>query len=186
MLIAFIVYAQNEDEAYAHAEKLVNELCSVDIFDYYLSLDDKDAQWSLPRVMRADSPEGKRLIDQLMNATWREFKEHITILRNLFEVFSDEEIFEEKPSELASLALSIKNDKRLEDRLSGASYYLHSCSRYACSHASYLFNHDGFPIMNRKALNSALSKWRDLFEEQGEENPFADLNVYVVPFDVHY
>ena len=45
---------------------------------------------------------------------------------------------------------------------------------------------DGFPIMNRKALNSALSKWRDLFEEQGEENPFADLDVYVVPFDVHY
>lgn len=189
MLIAFIVYADDPDEAFAHARSLAEELVSRNIFDYCLSFHDEYAtqRWGeIPPVLEANSKEGKKLIQRLMDYTWKEFKENIGMIRKLLEKFTDEEIFEEAPSELKQIAAGLQNNGNEFWPLRINRVYFHDCARFLGSHSVFLFDNDGEPIATRRHLKCVLNKWANVYKDMKRPNPYADKKIYVVPFDAHY
>ena len=189
MLIAFIVYANNPDEAFRHAKDLAVELVSKEVFDYCLSFHDEyaTARWGkIPPVLEADSKEGKQLIQRLMDYTWKEFKANIGIIRKLLREFTDEEIFEEEPSELKRIAAGLQNKKDRFWMLHMNRAYFYDCARFLGSHSVFLFDNDGEPIATRRHLQCVLNKWADLYKNSERPNPYANKKIYVVPFDAHF
>ena len=184
-----IVYARDEEEALERARRIFHNLVERGYIDYYVLFNEENpvagkARWgNLPVVARADSPEGQRLIKEGMDATWREFKENITIIRRILNEFSDEEIFEERPSKLNQIVSELKNDDDSIRHLSWIRYHLFKCSGYADTHAVWLFDNDGEPIENKGHLEDVLNKWNCVHKEK---NPYEDLEIFVVPADVHW
>jgi len=188
MLIAFIVYANSEDEAFKLAYNLAEELVSKGIFDYCLSFKNNYAisRWGkIPPVLEANSKQGEKLIERLMDRTWNEFKANIQVIRKLLKNFTDEEIFEEEPTELKQIAANLTNEKDKFWTLRLNRVYFLDCARFIGCHSVFLFDHTGSPIANHRHLELVLSKWAELYEKEGK-NPYADKQIFVVPFDAHY
>ena len=109
----------------------------------------------------------KKLIEDGIESTWRNFKEAMGNIRKQMD-FSDEDIFEE-------------NTKTMELNR----YWFHVVGAYAGSEC-WLYDNDGSAIRNRGHLKNVLSKWECLYEEKGQTNPYEKQKIYVVPADVHY
>ena len=189
MLIAFIVYANSPEEAFSHEKSLADELVSKNVFDYCLSFyyDYAIQRWGeIPPILEANSKEGKQLIQRLMDRTWNEFKVNIGVIRKLLKDFTDEEIFEEAPSELKQIAAGLQNneDEFWPLRINRA-FFL-DCARFLGSHSVFLFDNDGEPIATRRYLKCVLNKWDHVYKDMKRPNPYADKKIYVVPFDAHY
>jgi len=189
MLIGVITYASNEDEAFRKANNVIEELIERDHFDYAIPFDDEFAisRWGkLPTVCRADSPEGKKLIERLMDATWKDFKSAISEIRSLLENFSDEEIFELEPNELKKISAGLTNDDKMFRGLHLNQFLFHELSRYGCSHSVYLFDNDGFEITNRTYLEKVLSRFSRVLEKTNMNDIYEGLDVFITPFNAHY
>jgi len=159
-------------------------------FDYYTTFDDNTSQISgkarwgnMPVVALADSKEGKKLIEEGFVATKDVFMRHIFEIRRMLEVFSDEELFEEK-----DLGQNIpeKTAFMLGGSLEGmmtllSMFKLHSsgAGQYR-GDAVFLYDNDGEGITNSEHLKNALDKWKVISHHR-----IYDGKVYVVPADVH-
>ena len=186
-LIGVIVYAYDEEEAIDDAAAILGKIVRRGDYDYYILLGDEytTRRWgNLNLVYRADSEDGKKLINDLMNKTFNEFKEKLNIVRKILETFSDEEIFEEQPNDIKHIALNMAQKKEwnsLLHHLSLIKHYFYCLCDYSCQNA-YLIDNYGEPIHSFNRLKRVLEKWRS----SNGWTPYEDMNVYIVPADVHY
>jgi len=181
MVIRAIVYAKTEDEALKKARKIFEQLCETE-FDYFTLFNDDTstvsgkARWGeLPVVAKADSKEGKRLIAEGMEATKREFLDSVAKIKNSLEKYSAEELFEMEGFSEEDL------DKFGID-------FRHNCYRAGMyrGYLIWLYDDDGEGIRTPKHLKRVLEKWKSIYEDKGKENPYKDLDIWVVPADVHF
>jgi len=185
-VIRAIVHAADEEEALEIAEGVFENLCGEDrAFDYYTMFREKDTssvsgrtRWgNLPAVTRADSPEGKQLIEEGMKYTRDEFMEDIKVVREALAVLSDEELFTEEPGPSATAAkiFTEANGERYDFTYDPhmVKYYMHHCGKYD-GPGIYLYNEYGEGIRTPKEIKHILDD-----TEEGQE-------VFVVPADVHF
>jgi hypothetical protein len=181
MVIRAIVYAKDEEEALDKAREIFDKLVEDKYFDYYTTFDEdspmssKNRWGSLPVVAEANSPEGKKLIDDGMNFAWSEFKECMKKIRSVLDRFDDEEIFEEEVlDKTKKVELKLDGNKDLELDLSMIRYYFYCCSEYDY-HSIWLYDNSGLPITKRSRLKKVLEKPN----QHGNK-------IFVVPADVHF
>lgn len=197
-VIRAIVYPHNEKEALDRARDIFENLCGRrgQPFDYFVLFDEdspmsgKNRWGNLPVVARADSPEGRKLISDGMQYTRDEFMENMAQIREALLVLSDEELFTEelRPSSIAARAFD-----EATNRKKFSFTYLPGMIKHFMYHAGeyigpsiYLYDDNGSGIKTPEHLSGVLSKWKCLYEDQGKENPYKDLDIFVVPADVHY
>ena len=174
MVISAIVYAPDEESAFDKAREVFERLCGENgqPFDYFSTFESAGSpmsgrgRWgSVVPIARADSKEGKRLIEEGMDATKIDFMRNLSEVRKALEGRSDEELFR-------------KNDDMWR-------YYAHGLGEYTGSNI-WLYDNDGSGIRTPNNLESVLSKYRSIYEDEGKENPHRDELVWVVPADVHF
>ena len=177
MVIYAIVYAENEYQAMRQARKVFRSLCGEKRpFDYYTTFDEDGSQTSgkgrwgdLTPVARASSEEGKRYIEQAMKSTRDEFQRNLDEVKQSIASYSDEQLFER------------------EDMVDGVGgLFRWRCSRLGADEGPvvWLYDHEAEGVKDSRILKAILEKWSEF--HQGEKNPYEDLEVWVVPADVHY
>lgn len=198
MVIRAIVYAHNEKEALDKARGIFENLCGQrgQLFDYFVLFDEdspmsgKNRWGNLPAVARANSPEGKKLIDDGMQYTRDEFMRNMAQIREALLVLSDEELFtgELGPSAIAARAFDNANKGRefLFTYDPGmVRHFMGKVGEYL-GPSVYLYGDDGDGIRTPEHLGNVLNKWKCIYEDEGRENPYKDLDIFVVPADVHH
>jgi len=172
MVIRAIVYSEDDKNALAQAKDIFETLVEHEHFDYYVTFDmdghkvsGKDRWGNLPIVARTDSEEGNELIEKGMKNTKEEFLSNMGKIRTQLKDKTDEQLFEES-SVLFRAYLSWTG------ALAGSS--------------TFLYDHEGMGINDPEHLDNALNKWKTHYEDKGELSPYKDLDIYVVPADVHF
>ena len=190
MVIKILTFANSKEEALSQAKEiLAKNLCGEGRpFDYYTTFDDNSstvsgkARWgNLPPVVKASSVKGKELIEEGMKATWKLFKRSMDCIRPALAIHSDEEIFNEKCSHLAHE----KNDIGLCKTMYLPRHFMYCAGRYEGPDI-WLYDHDGVAIRDVDRLKNVISHWSDYYEKKGQENPYKNMELFVVPADVHY
>lgn len=172
-IIRAIVYAKDQDEAVQEARKVFERLSDGgDPFDYFVLFNEdgngvagSDRWGKIPAVVKADSPEGKRLIDEGMKYTMQEAERSLSRIRYALQKYSDEELL---------------SSKELKDYDEGWLDFLYECYCLGMrvGYKVYLYDNDGEGVKDYKTLYNVLHK--------GEDNKvYKDLDVWVVPADVH-
>jgi hypothetical protein len=64
-------------------------------------------------------------------------------------------------------------------------HFMREAGQYK-GHGIFVYNNDGEGIRDPKHLHRALTKWTCLYEDRGKPNPYAGMDVWVVPSDVHF
>lgn len=175
MMIYAIVYAKTEKDAFEHAKELFEEMCGDGKpFDYYATFDQDEsitlgvagkARWGeFPVIVKANTKQGKELIEKGLNYTKKYFMEDLAIIKKVVETKSFEEIW------------NIRHDSEM--------------FRFRCSTVGAyrgwpvaLYDNDGEGIQDPKHLQDVLDKWKCL--PQSHEK-YMDLEIWVVPADVHH
>lgn len=187
MVIGAIVYAHNEEEALVKARNTFEKLCGEgQAFDYYVLFDEElpmagKSRWgNLPVVARADSPEGKKLIDSRMQATKNEFMQDMAQIREGLLNLTDEELFNEElgPNAIAMRAFETVPRPGFSFDPSMIKYFVRLAGEYV-GPSVYLYDNDGEGIRTPRYLNNVLNKWDDADE-------YKDLDIFIVPADVHH
>jgi hypothetical protein len=187
MIIRVIVYAHDEQEAMENARQVFEGLCeNQDPFDYYTTFDEdkpmsgKNRWGELPVVVKVCTRHGSEecdtckerfkcyttkiidLVHEGMEATKQEFFKHLVDIKHGFATKSDIELFEDGMFK----------------------YYMYAAGREK-GPSVYLYDQDGDGIADTEHLDNVLNKWQCNYEE-GEENPYSDMDMFVIPADVHY
>lgn len=194
-VIRFIVYSTDEEEALDRAKDLLNNMINKkNYYDYGTFFDDNRSTMSgkgrwgdKPPVSLADSKEGKRLIDEGIKYTKEEKLENLKKIRNVLENFTDEEVIEEEVlNEKTKILLELGENEDLKKAVYELRFihYQFSCLGYGDSNI-FLYDNEGEAIRNNHDLKNVLTKWEENYRGL-KENPYKDLNVYVVPCDVHF
>jgi len=197
MVIRALVYARDEVEALERGRSVFNDLVEQGVFDYFVTFDEdgkgvsgRDRWGNLPVAVRADSKAGMELIREGLEATWGDFLENIRYIKNYIESVAIEDIFEGKKM------------GDFEHFGTGFRYACYCIGQYAGPHI-WLYDQDGEGIRDTHHLMNVLEKWKSIYEdltdndakrlsqwdwEKGtkKENPYRDLDIWVVPADVHY
>jgi len=187
MVIRAIVYARNKEEALEKGKEIFQQLCKRGFFDYYVTFDEDrplsgKSRWgNITPVAKANSKTGKALIKQGMDFTKENFMECMAKIRKILSAFSDEEIFERKPSSANQVVRKSVEDSNLDLLLT--KYYMH-CAGSSEGHTVWLYDNDGVGIHDSEHLENVLDKWEKA--SRNGKNAYRDLDVYVVPADVHY
>ena len=195
-IIKAILYANSEEEALDKDKAIFENLCGDgQAFDYYTLFNEDSpvsgkARWgNLPVIARADSLEGKQLIDEGMQATRDEFMENIAHVREGLNNLTDEELFREElgPGAIAAKAFDESNSKTDTFAYNAhmIKYFMRGAGAYTGPDV-YLYGQYGEGIRTPESPNNVLNKWRCLYEDEGKENPYKDSDIFVVPADVHY
>lgn len=168
LTIGIIVYAFEAEEAKGEVEMVLDKICGDgEAFDYY---DTGDSE-----AFRVDSPEGKRFIDDLMDDAKSRFMKNLKAVRGVLGFFSDEELYNAKMGDLATMTLKLKNDQELTFDFGFFDFYCHCLSRYEGPEV-LLYNRYGGAIGDPEELKEALAVDPDL----------ADQHLFVGTADVHY
>jgi len=190
-IIRIICYANDKKEARIKAEDILdnNLVGDYQSFDYGTFFDDDFAtsRWgSRPVSCLADSKEGKKLIDEGMKFTKKEFKDNIKKVREALKEYSDEDLFEGKIVDMKKKILQKLEDKK--DNNMDLHLFKYRCWNIGdySGRSIWLYNDDGEGIRNNEMLKDVLEKWKGFYESEGKINPNKDLKVFVVPVDVHY
>lgn len=191
MVIRAIVYAKTEKEALEKAKEVFDKLVEWKIFDYYVTFDGAGTavsgrgRWGdLPAVADVTSKNGKQLIEDGMKFIKEDFMDNIKEIRKALKIFSDRELFEGKN-------MKDKTEIKVAEALDGDEYlYLLNLFRMYCDgiakEDSYLFNDEGGSIDTPEHLKNALNKYKGIYEDDGKENPYKNMKIWVVPADVHH
>jgi len=194
MVIRAIVYADNEEDALREAKNVFDSLVDGGCFDYHTMFNTDEsavsgkARWGpITPVALADSPEGKKLIDEGMELTKKEFMDSIKNVRSAIENFTDEELWIGKRNDgVRGLADALLNEEKKMNSI--LFYFRYSCNNIG-SYAGpqiWLYNTNGRGIRDINHLKNVLNKWSCIYEDVGKSNPYIDKKIYVVPTDVHY
>jgi hypothetical protein len=171
-LIGLIVYAETRNEALATAKETLERLCGEDgqPFDYGSTMDDLYARWQIkPVVMRADGKRGKVFLNRMMKATERNFRDALSKLREHLER-PDDELWTDRYGEQSKDCVDMRHRAWQVGQYTGSQVHLYTWERAG--------------IRCPDDLKSVLDKYSSNYN--GKSNPYANLNVYVVPADVHY
>lgn len=182
-IINIIVYADNQIDARGRAEHILNNSLTGDgkSFDYGTFFDDDSstcsgkARWGeKPSVVKADSIEGKKLINNGMKNTKDEMKSALKEIRELINSFTDEELVEgEIIDAKKKVIIELKNEgDEARGKLGMFQHYCNCFGEYEGS-CIFVYDNDGSGIRTNSHLNDALNKWND-----GQQ-------VWVIPVDVH-
>jgi len=209
MLIRALVYSQDEEDALTDAKEIFERLTDdQDPFDYFTTFDQdgkgvsgKDRWENVPVVARADSDQGKKLVEEGMQATLEEARANLLRIRHGLAHLTDEEIIEgvtkgvETPGLfLTRLSPVTGQEVTIEERMClSATMLRHTMSKMGEYNGPsiWLYDHDGMGILDRGFLQNTLDKWepQDTLRRIGggkAEYPYDGLEVWVVPADVHY
>jgi len=132
MLIKAIVPGEDKEDALSNAESVFEDLVKRRYFDWY----DTEASPYLSNVVAADSPEGKKLIEESLQITRKEFKENLNKIKDAIAKLSEDDLFEDV--ELFR-------------------YYCYCIGQYAGPYV-WMYNEYGEGITNKWQLDSALEK----------------------------
>lgn len=175
MGISALVFANSEEEALSKAETVFERLVeNGNYFDYYKIL---NGQEDMPIAIRADSAEGKKIIQDSMNATKFDFMSNIKIIRELLESHTDEMLFSEKQN--------LFEDQGKGSEVDMFRHYCYCIGEYRGPNV-WLYDQDGEGIRTKKHLEHVLSKWGSPDTEATAKNPFAELDLWVISADVHF
>ena len=169
MIIRNIVYAPSKREALDKAESNMYYMIGDDgnaPFDYYTTFNTgASSYWGdkYKPVSKLTSKEGRKLVCDGWKSTLEEMRRHVKAVKKHFRGKSPIDF-------LAS------ND--LQHHLSQLGEYRGS--------SCWLYGDDGEGIKKRRHLNDTLNKWKCLYEDKGEENPYKNDSIFVVPADVHF
>ena len=162
--IVAIVYANDKKQALLEACSVFTALIERGLFDEFTPVNEHD-------VVKAGSKQGKRLIEDRMQATRNTFDRAITMVREGINCYSNDELYSEY--------VPIGGQRGM--------------FRYWCSligkDAGYpvlIYDNDASGIRSDEHLEDALSKWELFYDGRGIENPDIDKEVWVVPTDVHW
>jgi len=162
MIIRNIVYANSEKEALSVAENNFQNLCEGQRpFDYYDMFDNGGSSYwgdKYPAVANIKSKMGRKMVVDGWSATLRDMRYH---LRKIKEATEGKKVTE--------IMRDIRKDWLQYHFKSAGDYYGESV---------WLYDGDGEGIKDREHLDNVLNKW-------GNKH-YKDLNVYIVPADVHY
>jgi len=163
-LIGVIVYGKKKEEAFNKAKSILENLCGdYKAFDYYSTADDSFSRWKGPKVLRVDCKKGKELMTRLMGYTEKNFMEALELVKKALGNYTDEELFEEKDKEMFR-------------------HRCHCIGQYE-GYEIHLYDNDGSGIRTKSHLENVLSKWKCLGGEYPKK--YVDMNIYIVPADVH-
>ena len=176
MMIRALVYADKKEDAVQQAHSVFEMLTDGQYpFDYYQLFDDSDDWGSAknrwdesPIAVKHSTKKGKELVSEGWKAT----------LDNMRECFDKSKEYLNKCKDVNAF---------LKNR-SGADmsrYYLRQLGAYNGS-AIWLYDNDGSGISDKGHLKDALNKWECLYKDKETKNPYDDLDVWVVPADVHF
>lgn len=174
MLIRGLVHADSLEEALATAkDEVFTPLVDRGTFDYYTTFDmdgggvaGADRWGRYPAVVRADQPSGRELI----RAGWEKTVEEYDTSFDEVEAFFDQH---DRP------AFWEDGDVHAE-----YCYAFHAIGEFAGPH-TYLYDEAGQGVRDRGHLRLLESGYEELADET-TKNPYQDMDLYVVPADVHY
>jgi hypothetical protein len=172
-LIGLIVYASCRNEALKEAKERLDRLCGEDgqPFHYGSTMDHQYARWQTrPVVMRCDGKRGKVFLKRMMKATKRSFMYNLDLLRKQLEEFTDDELYNQRYGNEI-------------DRV-GLRHRAWATGSYKGGEI-HLYDDETEGIHEQGHLDDVLDKW-SCMDKPSRPNPYTDLNVYVVPCDVHY
>ena len=172
-VIRIIVYANSKEEALERAKETLEQYLVGEEkpFDYYTTFDipkksapmSGRARWgNLPPAVKLMSKKGIELLDKAWEWTVEEFKEHL--------------------EELIKIGKECNWDfrKLMEDNW----FKYHAlCLGEEKGWGVWVFDEDGNGIKSLEHLKNVIEKWKSVL---GEENPYKDKEVWIVPVDVHY
>jgi len=172
MVIRAIVYANNKKEAVSQAEDVFEGLVERTTFDYY-QMFDKEDKWGGAKerwgnysiAYKYNSKKGKKLVIDGWDSTYNDFK-----------------VYFDKAKEILAKCKSV--DELLR-RDSMDRWYIGRLGAYEGS-CCWLYDNDGSGITDEEHLDKTISKWKCFYEDKGKKNPYADLDLWVVPADVHF
>jgi len=156
MIIQVIVYGKDKNEAETSANSVFNFLCGENFHPF-------DYFTIIPdETVPAFSVKGMKLIANTWKQQCKEFKNNLKKIRK--------KIF-------------LPRKRLMNDRL-----WRQTCECISPYQSSYnwLYDGDGEAISTREHLKDVLEKWKCIYESNGKENPYRNLNIYVVSADVHY
>jgi len=166
MTIRVITYAETVEDGHKEAIGILQSLCENQYpFDYY----------NVGNTIKANSEDGKKLIENGMDRTWRDFEADMKSIREMLSIMSDEDIFKER--------LQPNAPKPQHFMPSLARHYFHSAGQYKGSQV-WLYDPEGEGIRDRVHLANVLHKWSNQYK--GKSNPYKDMKIWVTPSDVHY
>jgi len=160
MTIRAIVPGEDKEEALSNAKQIFEDLVERGYFDYYSTFDEEEARdryGNLPNAVLINSYEGKKLINEAMEYTKREFCANLNKIRKILDRATNEELVKGKNNKIDPLFR----------------YYCYCIGQYAGPYV-WIYNRYGDGIRDQAELKWALEK-----ETEGEK-------LWVVPADVHY
>lgn len=186
-VIRAIVFAENQKEALEKAKMIFDDLCgeSGEPFDYYATFEKGDQgiaareRWgNFLAVVEATSEKGKQLIEEGLETTKRELLENLAKVRSGLAKLSDEDIWQDKDAR-------DEENTGLNFEASMLRYFI-SLVGQDRGPSVLLYDNDGEGIKSPKHLSNVWAKWQVIYEGVGKENPYKNMEIYVVPADVHY
>lgn len=203
MVIRILTYASSAEEAVRNAVNILdNQLCSSSgLFDWYTTFDDETAttsgkaRWGeLPPAVKADSELGMKLIREGIMWTWDSFLESLRHVKNWIENADITTLFEDRGEH--------RDKYPFDDYGLGFRYACYCLGQYSGPEI-WIYDNDGEGIRDTKHLLNVLNKWQCIYDDlsdadahrlsqwdyehnQKKTNPYIDLDVWVVPVDVHH
>jgi hypothetical protein len=169
-LIHGLVYAESPDDALTEARyDVFTPLVEKNLFDYFVTFDQdglgvsgKDRWGELPAATPAESEQGQELIQRGWEATVDEYRRSFDRLQDFLDDHEPEEFW---------------NDGEVHGE-----YVLdfHRIGQFQ-GPATFLYDQNGDGIRDKAHLEQVENYWEDLETQQYE-----NLNLYVVPADVHF
>ncbi len=175
MIIRNIVYANSESEALSVAKNNFSSLCEGQYpFDYYNTFDEGGTSYwgdRLQPVSHITTTEGRKLLVDGWRNTLRDMRSNLRVIQKLTEGKKTTEIIRD-----------IRKD--------WLQYHFKAIGDYY-GESVWLYDNDGEGIKDRSHLNNVLNKWSTDNHYKHESRAhwhrqYKDLDVYIVPADVHY
>lgn len=170
-LIHGLVYADSSEEALETARHDVFEpLVRRSVYDYVVTFDQDgrgvsgaDRWGSLPPAVSVETDRGEELVDRGWEATTDSYQRSFDRVEEFLSTHDPQNFWEEQEIHM-EYALDFQRIGQFEGP------------------ATFLYDQDGVGIRNRGHLESVRNYWTDL----GDSEPYENLELYVVPADVHY
>jgi len=190
MVIGILTYSKSKEEAIEQARRVLDDsLCGDDKpFDYYAlftpdensSLSGANRWGKKESAMRVDSGEGKKFTEKLLEYTRQELFENIEKIKNGLSQLNADDLWHNEDKRVADA--EGKEVEPIEIESTMLRYFCHEAGEYR-GPSIFLYDHDGEGIRDIKHYQNVLSKWDSLYPV---DNPYRDMDIWVVPVDVHY
>ena len=136
MLVRAIVPGENKEKAFVNAENVFQDLVEQGYFNDY------NIEYQDSKVVSVDSPQGRKLIEESLALTRKDFDENLKKVKDILSKATDDELFEE--SGKAKLFR----------------YYCYCLGQYAGPYV-WIYDRYGEGITSETDLNFALEKEKD-------------------------